>query len=719
MAASDPDLESGSRRDNPAPSQSDGTRQAPNTEKSDPSDPSSNDDWTSHLDTDYTVEILEFRRGLSEWQVVPKEEIDDPSVLPESVLIRLFLVEGLAKETITYFSNIHEAFFLYHFRNVLPYERLGFDHNFFFGKWSRRALQNLDQWHIEDRIAKSRPFNLDMITDPQNVGVNHDRYERANGVHRPYSSLEANANIMGDQHLRQAVEECVSTYYTKVQNGLIGVLLFDAPRKVRITQKFYKRLEEDMSAKITTVRESFSNFTPCRRRFRAQLELSENFKALIQSPEQSIRDIVLRFMLDDHLEIMLDFREALDFIDENMFNDDVLRNCLQQWRYLFGQWKRNLANDVSSISYVTQALVYEKKLNHADHCTEGPAMKQIERTNSINHPPMQADFDKLMKEVQSLTERAGSTFQSIMSTMSIVESAKAIAQAEEISKLTNLAFFFIPLTLCASIFGMNITEWEDHLRTWNWVVVSLLVTLLTYIALYSREMRIALSMSPTHLQALNVNSAARNISLSSLFFIYYSKRVLKGTRAMFRFFVSEDGLASLIVLIFIVGWALGIWAIATKPALNYGSRVAAAAGFAVGLPFMAFMWIGISMDDDNPRVAKPAFSLLAILFVCIGVGIWALLRYADLPHGQKVSIAVGMGVGIPCLYTLWVTMILWELLDGLVKPIVANAVVLGALAPSLWLILTKSSLDQDDKVSLSVGLGIGIPCFVPVLVPFL
>ena len=44
-----------------------------------------------------------------------------------------------------------------------------------------------------------------------------------------------------------------------------------------------------------------------------------------------------------------------------------------------------------------------------------------------------------------------------MSTMAIVESQKAIAQAETITKLTNLAFFFILLTLTASIVGMKMT----------------------------------------------------------------------------------------------------------------------------------------------------------------------------------------------------------------------------------------------------------------------
>ena len=61
-----------------------------------------------------------------------------------------------------------------------------------------------------------------------------------------------------------------------------------------------------------------------------------------------------------------------------------------------------------------------------------------------------------MEETKGLLSRAESTFQALMASMTMVESQKAITQAETISKLTQLAFFFIPLTLCSTIFGMNI-----------------------------------------------------------------------------------------------------------------------------------------------------------------------------------------------------------------------------------------------------------------------
>lgn len=238
--------------------------------------------------------------------------------------------------------------------------------------------------------------------------------------------------------------------------GTSGVLLFDAPRKVRITAETYRRTKEDSPVKEVKFQDCFSFFTPSRQRFRQQLEIPANFAALTQNPKSSIGDIILRFVLDDHMNVMSDFREALDFIDEHMSNDHVLRSSLQDWRNLFGQWKRILSNDVSSLAHVTQALLNLSSLNTEDKNAVDPTIKPIGRTNSILRPPLQTDFDKLTQEVQSLTKRAGSTFKSMVSTMAIVESQKAITQAEEITKLTNLAFFFIPLTFCSSIFGMNI-----------------------------------------------------------------------------------------------------------------------------------------------------------------------------------------------------------------------------------------------------------------------
>ena len=233
--------------------------------------------------------------------------------------------------------------------------------------------------------------------------------------------------------------------------------MFDSPRKIRIQQKRYRQSKQKKGAKPSedTLQDCFTQFQSSRSRFRKQLLLAANFKALTETSVRSIRDVILRFILDDHLDIMSDFREALDTIDVYMANDLVLRSSLQDWRSLLGQWKKTFSNDISSIAHEAEALLQEPELDTKRVVSSGNTGRLM-RNKSIVRPSLQAEFDKLVLEVKGLTERAGATFQAIMATMAIVESQKAIAQAETISKLTNLAFFFIPLTLSASIFGMNI-----------------------------------------------------------------------------------------------------------------------------------------------------------------------------------------------------------------------------------------------------------------------
>lgn len=183
------------------------------------------EDWTNHLDKEFNVEVLEFRAGSSEWETASSIELEAPSALPESVLIRLYLVEGLAPRTPSYFSTITQDLFRHHHLDVLPYDLSGISDDCFFAKWSRRVYQNHTQWEIEDRMSKGRPYNLNSITDPRDVSIEHDRYERAQGIYRPYSSLETDGELEERIYISQAVKECVSTYYRRIGNTLTGALL--------------------------------------------------------------------------------------------------------------------------------------------------------------------------------------------------------------------------------------------------------------------------------------------------------------------------------------------------------------------------------------------------------------------------------------------------------------------------------------------------------------
>lgn len=238
--------------------------------------------------------------------------------------------------------------------------------------------------------------------------------------------------------------------------------------------------------------------------------------------------------------------------------------------------------------------------------------------------------------------------------------------------------------------------------------------LLTHVALYFNEVTIALSKSPNYVQAVSVNSAASKISRLISYSMYYGKQLGRGFGGTPKFLFSTKGLLSSGILLLVIGWALGIWAISTRTHMTAGSTVAVGVGFAVGVPAIILSWAWIWTEDSYayPEVAIPGLSILGFLMIIIGVSIWAVFKHADLSYGSKVSVAVGMGVGIPCLFTL--TTILVQK-DVRRRVLVTLGVSILGLGPIIWAIIAKTNLAQDVQVSVGVGLGTGLPCALVII----
>src|SRR5438552_3121441 len=69
----------------------------------------------------------------------------------------------------------------------------------------------------------------------------------------------------------------------------------------------------------------------------------------------------------------------------------------------------------------------------------------------------------------------------LMNRAMIAESQKAINQAQEVTKLTRLAFIFIPISFTASFFGMNLgplVQGAIH-GIWLWFAVSAPVVIIS------------------------------------------------------------------------------------------------------------------------------------------------------------------------------------------------------------------------------------------------
>jgi CorA-like Mg2+ transporter protein len=108
-------------------------------------------------------------------------------------------------------------------------------------------------------------------------------------------------------------------------------------------------------------------------------------------------------------------------------------------------------------------------------CQDEGDRKRIQAlTNSVR-----GDLEFLLKEAQSLSTAAAQSISVEMSTISVSESKKALAQARKLEWLTLLAFVFIPCQFIASCFGMNITVLDDPKPPlWTFFAFSLPLTLL-------------------------------------------------------------------------------------------------------------------------------------------------------------------------------------------------------------------------------------------------
>lgn len=68
--------------------------------------------------------------------------------------------------------------------------------------------------------------------------------------------------------------------------------------------------------------------------------------------------------------------------------------------------------------------------------------------------------------------------------MALKESKKSIQQADSVRRITQLAFFFIPLTFKTSVFGMNLQELgTGNVKFWVFVVVAITISLIVFTVL--------------------------------------------------------------------------------------------------------------------------------------------------------------------------------------------------------------------------------------------
>lgn len=135
---------------------------------------------------------------------------------------------------------------------------------------------------------------------------------------------------------------------------------------------------------------------------------------------------------------------ALDDIDEDMASGELVRYKIHLWRNDMGFWKIYLRSREEFVEQYKQVIENEKQITNALLLQGADAQEVVKKLDALN------------AKLKRTLDRCEVTFSSFIGSMNLIESKKAIAEAEQITKLTQLAFVFVPLTFVTGVFGMNL-----------------------------------------------------------------------------------------------------------------------------------------------------------------------------------------------------------------------------------------------------------------------
>lgn len=153
----------------------------------------------------------------------------------------------------------------------------------------------------------------------------------------------------------------------------------------------------------------------------------------------AVKSLVANLIARDWNLLLSQMSHTLDEIDIKMADNTQLRDNVPTWQRLLCSWR------VGLVEYT--ARLHEAKDLVAMH---------LHNSDLEGFQDPTALFEILLAGIQKIEMRVTHSFQALMSSMAIIESEKAIVQGVAITRLTELAFFFIPLSFAAGFFSMQV-----------------------------------------------------------------------------------------------------------------------------------------------------------------------------------------------------------------------------------------------------------------------
>ncbi|KAL8649550.1 MAG: hypothetical protein Q9226_005526 [Calogaya cf. arnoldii] len=199
-------------------------------------------------------------------------------------------------------------------------------------------------------------------------------------------------------------------------------------------------------------------------------QLLQPYGALIATKQthDTLLEGLLMIIIHDTLKILRLIDQNLTQMDLDMLYDALVQVHVDDWRRELYEFQIELRSMESSIPEFAD-MVLARKIGSSNP----GAAKGSRATREL--------LGRFRKEVTRAQGRTESTLRSLMTTMSLIESKRGISEAESVTKLTELAFFFIHLTFAASLFSMQVKELDGSTTSVGvFLAVALAITICSY-----------------------------------------------------------------------------------------------------------------------------------------------------------------------------------------------------------------------------------------------
>ncbi|RLL97495.1 hypothetical protein CFD26_104736 [Aspergillus turcosus] len=182
----------------------------------------------------------------------------------------------------------------------------------------------------------------------------------------------------------------------------------------------------------------------------------------------SLVDMLFEIIGQDTSTLLGVLNQILNDMEVDILDDTKMEDRLALWRQLINKAERELLELKTSTKSFLAFFGFEF-----------PA--DTSAATSDDNPDIIRKVAELFKEIDQMLARLRHASSSLTSNMGLLDSRRSIDEAHAVTRLTELAFLFIPLSFSASIFGMQIEPFKDPAPLWNFFVVALTVTTFAYL----------------------------------------------------------------------------------------------------------------------------------------------------------------------------------------------------------------------------------------------